>query len=133
MQIRRITTRHEPVLLLDPQIDNAVELAMHLELHGWPTLIAGRTSAAQAVIARGRFTTLIMMADLDVASCLELLDELRRTTARCWMLVVSPRCDTKTCNLIYRHGGDACITAPVSIDDLPRRLTAFQSRARPVL
>jgi DNA-binding response OmpR family regulator len=130
MQIRRITANHEPVLLLDPQIDDAVELAMHLELHGWPTLIAGRTSAAQAVIGRGRFTTLIVMADRDVASCLDRLDELRRTNARCWMLVVSPRCDTKTCSLIYRHGGDACIPAPVSIDDLTERLSAFQIRAR---
>ena len=43
-----------------------------------------------------------------------------------------PRCDAKTCNLIYRHGGDACVTAPVSIDELTMRLTAFQSRARPL-
>jgi DNA-binding response OmpR family regulator len=47
------------------------------------------------------------------------------------MIVVSPRCDAKTCNLIYRHGGDACVTAPVSIDELTMRLTAFQSRSRP--
>jgi hypothetical protein len=44
---------------------------------------------------------------------------------------VSPRCDTDTCNLIYRHGGDACLAAPASIDELTRRLAAFQLRSRP--
>jgi hypothetical protein len=41
-----------------------------------------------------------------------------------------PRCDAKTCNLIYRHGGDACVTAPVSIDELTMRLNRI-SVARP--
>jgi DNA-binding response OmpR family regulator len=133
MQPRRATAEHEPVILLDPNIDSAAELAMHLELNGFPALIAARASAAQAVIDRGHFTTLIVMADLEVAACLGWLDDLRRTAGRCWMIVVSPRCDTETCNLIYRHGGDACITAPVSIDDLTARLRTFELHARPKL
>ena len=133
MQIRRTTASHVPVLLLDPQIDIAAELAAHLELNGFPTRIEGSAAGAHAALGDAYFATLIVIADLDDAACLGWLDDLRRTAARSWMIVVSPRCDTKTCNLIYRHGGDACITAPVSIDDLTRRLTAFQLRARPVL
>jgi DNA-binding response OmpR family regulator len=133
MQIQRATADHEPVILLDPHIDSAAELAIHLELNGFPALIAARASAAQAVIDRAHFTTLIVIADFEVAACLGWLDELRRTAGRCWMIVVSPQCDTNTCNLIYRHGGDACMTAPVSIDDLTARLTTFQLHARPML
>jgi DNA-binding response OmpR family regulator len=131
MQIRRITASHEPVLLLDPHMDSAAELAARLELNGFPTRIESSAAGAQAAVERGYFATLIVMADLEDSACLDWLDELRRTAPRCWMIVVSPRCDTTTCHLIYRHGGDACVTAPVSIDDLTRRLTAFQLRARP--
>jgi hypothetical protein len=34
---------------------------------------------------------------------------------------------------IYRHGEDACVTAPASIDDLTGRLAAFQLRAAALL
>ena len=133
MQTPRVMAGHEPVILLDPHIDGAVGLAMQLELNGFPALIAARASSAQAVIDRGHFTTLIVMADFEFAACLGWLDQLRRTAQRCWMIVVGPQCDTKTCNLIYRHGGDACMTAPVAIDDLTARLTTFQMHARPIL
>jgi len=132
MQIRHTTASHVPVLLLDPQMDSAVELARHLELNGFPTRIESSVAAAQAALGRTYFATLIVIADVNNSGCLDWLNELRRTAARCWMIIVSPQCDAKTCNLIYRHGGDACVTAPVSIDDLTRRLTAFQLRARPV-
>src|SRR5882762_6194534 len=132
MQIRRITASYEPLLLLDPQMDSAVELARHLEWNGFPTCVESSAAAAKAAIEHTYFATLIVIADLDDSACLDWLDDLRRTAARCWIIVVSPLCDAKTCNLIFRHGGDACVTAPVSIDDLTRRLTAFQLRARPV-
>ena len=133
MQIRRVTASHEPILLLDPHMDCAAELATQLELNGFPTRVESSASGAQAAIEHAYFATLIVMTDLDASACLGWLDDLRRKAARSWMIVVSPRCDTKTCNLIYRHGGDACMTVPVSIDDLTRRLAAFQLRARPVI
>ncbi len=132
MQIWRITARHEPILLLDPEMDSAAELAAHLESNGFPTRIERTGAGAQAAIRGAYFATLIVIANLDDKACLDWLDDLRRAAARSWMIVVSPRCDAKACNLIYRHGGDACVTAPVSVDELTRRLTAFQSRARPL-
>ena len=132
MQIRRITAIHEPVLLLDPHTERAVALAAHLESNGFPTRIERTGAGAQSAIKEAYFATLIVIADLDDKACLAWLEALRRIASRSWMIVVSPRCDTKTCNLIYRHGGDACVTAPVSIDDLTKRLTAFQSRPRPL-
>ena len=132
MQIRRIIVSQEPILLLDPEMNSAAELATRLELNGFPTRIERTGAGALAAIEDTYFATLIVVADLDDNACLDWLTDLRRAALRSWLIVVSPRCDAKTCNLIYRHGGDACVTAPVSIDDLTSRLTAFQSRARPL-
>ncbi len=132
MHVRRATTSPMPVLLLDPHMGSASKLATQLALNGFPTRIERTGASAKSAIKEGHFATLIVIADLDDKACLDWLDELRRTASRSWMIVVSSRCDTKTCNLIYRHGGDACVIAPVSIDDLTKRLTAFQSRSRPL-
>jgi len=132
MQIGGIIVSYEPILLLDPEVGSAAELAARLELNGFPTRIERTGAGALAAIEDTYFATLIVVADLDDNACLDRLADLRRAALRSWMIVVSPRCDAKTCNLIYRRGGDACIPAPVSIDDLTGRLTAFQSRSRPL-
>ena len=132
MRLWRITANRPPVLLLDPRMGHAAELALQLELHGFPTHIEASAGAAHAAVEHAHFATLIVIADLHDAVGLDWLDDLRRTAPRSWMIVASPLCDRKACNLVYRHGGDACITVPVSIDDLIRRLTAFQLRARPL-
>ena len=132
MRIGRIIVSHEPILLLDPEMDSAAELATRLEMNGFPTRIERTGASALAAMEDTYFATLIVVADLDDNACLDRLADLRRAALRSWMIVVSPRCDAKICNLIYRRGGDACITAPVSIDDLTSRLTAFQSRSRPL-
>ncbi len=133
MQARSQTEFHEPVLLLDPQSQGAAELAASLEASGFPTCIESNVTGARAAMARAQFGTLILVADVDDPVRLSWLDALRGRAARSWDIVISPQCDAKTCNLIYRHGGDACMTAPVSLHELTRRLAAFQLRARPLV
>jgi DNA-binding response OmpR family regulator len=132
MPIWPITVSREPILLLDPDLNSADELATHLELKGFPTRIERTGAGAQAAMRDAHFATLIVFADLDDNACLDWLDDLRRAAARCWLIVISSLCDAKSCDLIYRHGGDACVTRPVSLDELTLRLTAFQSRSRPL-
>jgi DNA-binding response OmpR family regulator len=132
MQGRPASRKAQPVLLLDPEKDRAAKLAAQLELNGFPTRAECSGAGALEAIKDEYLATLIVIADIDDKDCLAWLDELRRAAGRVWMIVISSRCDTNTCNLIYRHGGDACLAAPVSIDDLTRRLTAFQLRARPL-
>jgi DNA-binding response OmpR family regulator len=132
MQGKPDRRKGEAVLLLDSEMDRAAKLAAQLELIGFPTRTESTVTGALEAIKNAYFATLIVTADLDNKDCLDWLDDLRRAATRVWMIVISPRCDSKTCNLIYRHGGDACLTAPASIDDLARRLTALQSRARPL-
>jgi DNA-binding response OmpR family regulator len=125
-------TRYEPVLLLDPKMDRVGKLAAQLEQMGFPIRIEGSGVGALAAIKDTYFATMIVVADLEDKACLDWLDELRRAAARSWMIVVSPQCDMQTCKLIYRHGGDACVRAPATMDQLAGRLTAFQLRARPI-
>jgi DNA-binding response OmpR family regulator len=125
-------TGYEPVLLLDPEMDRVGKLGAQLEVFGFPIRIEGSGVGALAAIKDTYFATLIVLADLEDKACLDWLDDLRRAAARSWMIVVRPRCDVKACKVIYRHGGDACVRAPATIDELAGRLTAFQSRARPL-
>jgi DNA-binding response OmpR family regulator len=131
MRSRRNTTDYMPVLLLDSNPARAAELAASLEIKGFPTCVVHSAAGAQAAIRDVRFATLIVVSDADVGAGLEEVDALRRKAARSWIIVVSPRCDAGTCKLIHRHGGDACLAAPASIDELSMRLAAFQLRARP--
>jgi DNA-binding response OmpR family regulator len=132
MRTRSISEFHEPVLLIDPRTDDAVELAAQLELSGFATCIESNVAGALAAIERASFATLIVVADVEDPARLRWLGQLRRSAARSWILVVTPQCDTETRNLVYRHGGDACIAAPLSFNELTSCLTAFRSRARPV-
>jgi hypothetical protein len=56
---------------------------------------------------------------------------LRRRSPRSWMIVATCNCDADACDVIHRHGGDACLSLPIDLDDLIARLNAFQLRARP--
>ena len=132
MRVRPASRKAQPVLLLDPEMDRAAKLAAQLELIGFPIRTENTGAGALAALKDSFFATLLVMADIDDKDCLAWLDDLRRAAGRVWMIVISTRCDTNTCNLIYRHGGDVCLAAPVSIDVLTKRLTAFQSHTRPL-
>jgi len=121
-----------PVLLLDPQTGRAYGIAAHLALSGFPIRIESTGSGAQKAVKGAHFATLIVVANLDEDACLHWLDTLRRAATRSWMIVLSPRCDIELRSLVYRHGGDACMRAPPSIDDLVRTLRVFERRTRPL-
>jgi DNA-binding response OmpR family regulator len=120
-----------PVLLLEPNSQNAVQLARGLEAAGFQIRVEGSAQAALQAQRESFFFALIVVADLADTDCLAVLDALRRKAPRSWMLVAATDCDSHTCDLIRRHGGDACLALPVSLDDLTNRLDAFQLRARP--
>jgi DNA-binding response OmpR family regulator len=131
MRIDRQRTSPFPALLLEPDQAKAVQLASRLQAAGFEIRIeAGADSALQAQ-RQSFFFALIVIADLADQDCLATLDAFRRRSPRSWMIVATPDCDDQACNLIHRHGGDACISLPVDSDDLISRLDAFQSRARP--
>lgn len=131
MLFRHNRVNSASVLVLDPESEGGSTLASGLKAAGFSTCVARSAISATEAIKKGYFTALVVVADLGDAACLDRLDELRRDAPRSWMIVVSPRCDRRTCDLIYRHGGDACVAAPVSIIELTERLTCLQWCSRP--
>lgn len=131
MRIDRHRTSPFPVLLLEPNQTNAVQLASRLQAAGFEIRIEGRADSALQAQRQSFFSALIVIADLTDPDCLATLDALRRRSPRSWIIVAASNCDAQACNVVHRHGGDACISLPIDPDDLIARLDAFQLRARP--
>jgi DNA-binding response OmpR family regulator len=131
MRIQRYITKPFPVLLLEPNVENANQLAPRLEAAGFDVRVETCSLSAFQALRKSFFFALVVIADLADQDCLVTLATLRRKAPRSWMIVVASRCDIRTCDLIHRHGGDACVAVPISVDDLIDRLDAFQLRARP--
>lgn len=121
-----------PVLLLEPNPENAARIAARLEAAGFSTRIEGNADLALQALRKSFFFALIVVADLTHKESLARLQMLRRKARRSWMIVAAPQCDIQTCDLIHRYSVDACVTAPISVDDLIDRLDAFQLRERPL-
>ena len=121
-----------PVLLLEPIPENAARIAAQLDAAGFSTRIEGNADLALQALRKSFFFALIVVADLTHKESLARLQTLRRRARRSWMIVAAPQCDTHTCDLIHRYGGDACVPLPISADDLIDRLDAFQLRERPL-
>jgi DNA-binding response OmpR family regulator len=119
------------LLLLEPIPENAARLAAQLQAAGFSTRIEGNADLALQALRRSFFFALIVVADLSHKEGLASLQKLRRRARRSWMIVAAPQCDIRTCDLIHRYGGDACVSLPISAEDLVDRLGAFQSRERP--
>jgi DNA-binding response OmpR family regulator len=120
-----------PVLLLEPDATNAIQLASRLQAAGFEIRVEGRADSALQAQRQSFFSALIVIADLSDPDCLVTLDALRRRSPRSWMIVAASNCDAHACNVIHRHGGDACVSLPIDLDNLIARLNAFQLRARP--
>lgn len=120
-----------PALLLEPNRENAVELASRLEAAGFSIRVEGSASAALQALRESYFFALILVADIADQDCLATIETLRRKAPRSWMIVATPDDDVDACKRVYRCGGDACVALPVSLDDLISRLDAFQLRSRP--
>ena len=120
-----------PALLLEPNLANAAQIGSRLQAAGFEIRIEGRADSALEAQRQSFFFALIVIADLTDRDCLVTLDALRRRSPRSWMIVAASNCDAQACNVIHRHGGDACISLPIDPNDLIARLDAFQLRARP--
>ena len=120
------------LLLLEPNPENAARLATALEAAGFSIVAETNADLALQALRKSFFFALIVAADLTDKDCLATLQALRRRARRSWMIVAAPQCDIHTCDLIHRYGGDACVTAPISADDLIDRPDAFQLRERPL-
>lgn len=131
-QVRRDRRGQFPVLLFEPDLGSATQLAYRLEAGGFLVSIAIDAGSALPAVKQSFFFALVVVANLTDASCLAALRELRRAAMESWMIVATASCDVHACKLIHWHGGDACIVSPLSPDNLIERLDAFAIRTRPI-
>jgi DNA-binding response OmpR family regulator len=131
MRIQREQTYVFPVLLLEPNGQNAAELAAVLGAAGFEVTVSADARSALQALQKAFFFALIVVADLTDPACLRTLSTLRQRAPRSWMIVATTVCDAHACDLIHRHGGDACVVLTASLEDLVGRLNAFHVRARP--
>jgi DNA-binding response OmpR family regulator len=122
-----------PVLLLQPDLESALQLASKLEAANFPVSVKVNAESALQAMKRASFFALVVVADLPNPDCLAALKSFRRAAMGSWMIVGTPSCDARACQIIHRHGGDGCIALPISADDLIARLDALSIRSRPTL
>jgi len=131
MQPGLLTTHDSRTLLIDANNEHGGQLVEQLNHAGFKTDFAVSWSAAHAALGANYYHSCIVVADLDQSADLEQLDELRRAAPRVWVIVLSNRQRENTPALAHRHGVDAVLSAPFSMQDLTSRLVAYSLRARP--
>ncbi|HKE97102.1 MAG TPA: hypothetical protein VKB34_22525 [Povalibacter sp.] len=131
MQIPPDTERVFSVLLLSSDLRGAAALAAELQLAGLEVHIAGGVDSALRLLRKTFYFALLVMADLADPDTPAALQRLRGRARRTWMIVAASSCDVPVCALIHRCGGDACITLPISVDELLERFAALRARTRP--
>src|SRR6266581_1237443 len=131
MQPGLFTTHDSRTLLLDANNEQGGQLVEQLNHAGFKTDFAVSWSAAHAALRANYYHTCIVVADLDQSADLSQLDELRRAAPRVWVIVLSDLQRENALALAHRHGVDAVLSAPFSMQDLTSRLVAYSLRARP--
>jgi DNA-binding response OmpR family regulator len=120
-----------PTLVLDANAATASLLAAQLSHHGFRADIATSCSAAHAALRRQHYASVVAVADLSRSTDLQCLAELRTRSPRTWIIVIGSDPPHDAERLIWRHGADALLLAPFSVEHVISRLRAFSLRSRP--
>jgi DNA-binding response OmpR family regulator len=120
-----------PTLVVDADGAAASQLAQRLRHRAFEADFATSCRAAHVAMRTRHYDTLIVVADLALHSDLHCIASLRRRSPRTWIVVISLRCDADARTLVFQHGADALLSAPVVMDELILRLAAFGHRSRP--
>ena len=120
-----------PTLVFDPDPENARAIAEQLSGQGISVRVAQSAADVLQSVRRSYFRVLFVAADLGNEECLRFLDAVRRTTPRSWLIVSNARVDRPSRMIVYRHGGDVLVEAPVDIHDLVERIAGLRVRSRP--
>lgn len=107
------------------------QLVEQLNHAGFETDFAVSWDAAHAALKANYYNSCILVANLYQLADGDRLDRLRRIAPSVWMIVLTDHASERAQTLARRHGLDALLSAPFSMDDLTSRLAAFSLRARP--
>jgi DNA-binding response OmpR family regulator len=119
-------------LVVDTNATAALRLAMQLEHAGFPSSVASTCTEAINAITDQYYGSIVVVAELGEAKCVECLNLIRSRAIRSWLVVITPSDDPSTVRVFHRCGGDALVKCPFSVEELVNRLAALSRIQRPV-
>jgi DNA-binding response OmpR family regulator len=75
---------------------------------------------------------MVVVADLSDCQHLFGLRQLREAAPQTWIIVVATKTEFEACQVVFSHGGDACLPKPFQFSDLLFRLESFSHLERTV-
>jgi DNA-binding response OmpR family regulator len=120
-----------PALVIDIHGAGGRRLAQRLTHRGFGADSADTCPEALAAVGIQHYWSMIFLGDLNDSKDVQCIAELRRRARRTWILMISSTELPDRRALYLRHGVDAQIVSPFSIEDLVSRLMAFSLHSRP--
>jgi DNA-binding response OmpR family regulator len=120
-----------PTLIVDPHGAAAQQLAEQLTHSGFTANSADTCVQALAAMRARHYRSIIFIGDVSDLEDVRCLAELRPRSPRTWIILISSTALRDARELYLRHGIDAQIVTPFSMEDLVSRLMAFSRHPRP--
>jgi DNA-binding response OmpR family regulator len=120
-----------PILVVDANSLAAGQLAEQLEHCGFAAHTAITCPAALAALRARYYGAIVFVGDPGNPQDLLCIPALRRRAPRTWLIMVTSSTPGDPRELVLRYGVDSLLIAPLSIQDLVSRLSAFSLRSRP--
>jgi len=121
-----------PILLVDPDFELGRGLLHQLMRHGFCADLAITVEAARACVGVRYYRAMVVVADLSDCQHLFGLRQLREAAPQTWIIVVVTNTEFEACQVVFSHGGDACLPKPFQFSDLLFRLESLSHLERTV-
>jgi DNA-binding response OmpR family regulator len=119
-------------LIFDINGTAAIRLATHLAHARFPSSVASTCTEAVNSIKDQYYASIVIVAELGDAKCVECLHLIRRRAIRSWLVIVSESDDQSAIRVFHQCGGDALVKSPFTVEVLVNRLAALSRIKRPV-
>lgn len=124
-------SNYSTILVVDINSAAANQLAAQLRHSGFLVDVAVSAQAAHLEVRAKHYDTLVTVVDLNQSGDVYLLKDLRKSSQRSWIIVISSAPCTHALQIVFRCGADSLLSAPFSIEELTFRLSALSIRSRP--
>jgi DNA-binding response OmpR family regulator len=121
-----------PILLVDADVDLGRGLLHQLTRHGFRADLAITVEAAKACVGARYYRAMAVVADLSDCQHLLGLRQLREAAPQTWIIVVATNTELEAREVVFTHGGDACLAKPFQFSDLLLRLESLSHLERTV-
>jgi DNA-binding response OmpR family regulator len=119
-----------PTLVVDSNPVKARLLAECLDEAGFPADFAASCAEAWSAVRNRHYGSMVYIGDLEDQDDFKCLVKLRGRARGTWIILIHPGGPPEAQERALRHGVDALLKAPYSLQELLARLLAFSMRSR---